>query len=295
MFNRQSQREQEDHAETRFIYAGIVVIVFAVICILTSVFVLWKVSSAKYTNEHVEHLVPKVIATHEFDSSSFTQGLEMHDADTVLVGTGQRGESRLYKRTLDGTELASVDLDPAFFGEGVTQYGDSIWQLTWQEHTAIKRSAATLAETTRVQYSGEGWGLCAQDDALVMSDGTAELRVLDPETFAEQQRVTVTLYGRALRGLNELECVGDSVYANVFGSTEIVRINMADNRRDSAGVVTAVIDASSLENRAAPDPQHVLNGIAAVRDETGEIVDNRFLLTGKRWPDLYEVELVPAK
>ena len=281
-------------SELYAVIAAVCAVVFVIMCVLMWLFMVVD-TNAEHTDEHVEHLVPKIVATHEFDESSFTQGLEMQDADTVLVGTGQRGESRLYKRTLDGAELASVELEPEFFGEGITQYGDSIWQLTWQEHTAIKRSAATLAETTRVQYPGEGWGLCAQEDRLIMSDGTSELRVLDPETFAEQERVTVTLYGRALRGLNELECVGDSVYANVFGSTEIVRINMTDNRRDSAGTVTAVIDASGLENRAAPDPENVLNGIAAVRDSAGEVVDNRFLLTGKRWPDLYEVELVPAQ
>lgn len=275
------------------LYVSGVALALIILCVVAWLFLVIR-TSTEHTDEHVEHLVPKVVATHEFDESSFTQGLEMQDADTVVVGTGQRGESRLYKRQLDGTELASVDLDDDFFGEGITQYGDSIWQLTWQEHTAIKRSATTLTESARVQYPGEGWGLCAQDDRLIMSDGTAELRVLDPETFAEKERVTVTLYSKKLRGLNELECMGDSVYANVFGSTEIVRINMADNRRDSAGTVTAVIDASGLENRAAPDPQHVLNGIAAVKDEYGDVVDNRFLLTGKRWPDMYEVELVPA-
>lgn len=288
-------KQQNDHAEACFVRAGVCAIVFAVVCVLIGVFVLWKVNSAAHTDEHVERLVPKVVITHEFDNTSFTQGLEMQDADTVLVGTGQRGESRLYKRTLDGTELASVDLEPKFFGEGVTQYGDDIWQLTWQEHTAIKRDARTLKEITRVEYPGEGWGLCALDDALIMSDGTAKLRVLDPATFAELDRITVTLHGKKVRGLNELECVGNSVYANVFGSTEIVRINMIDNRRDSAGTVTAVIDASNLENRAAPNPEHVLNGIAAVKDSAGGVVENRFLLTGKRWPDLYEVGLVTAQ
>ena len=256
--------------------------------------------STEHTDEHVEHLVPKIVATHDFDATSFTQGLEMQDADTVLVGTGQRGESRLYTTTLDGTELTSVDLDPEFFGEGITQYGSDIWQLTWQEHTAIKRNAATLEEVTRVQYPGEGWGLCALDDAvgddaLIMSDGTAQLRVLDPATFAERERIAVTLHGKAVRGLNELECVGDSVYANIFGSTDIVRVSMDDDRRDRAGAVTAVIDASGVPNRAEPNPEHVLNGIAAVRDVDGDVIDNRFLLTGKRWPDMYEVEFVPAE
>ena len=275
------------------LYVSWFALVLIIMCMLTWLFMVLRVST-EHTDEHVEHLVPKVVATHEFDESSFTQGLEMHDADTVVVGTGQRGESRLYKRWLDGTELTSVDLDPAFFGEGITHYGDSIWQLTWQENTAIKRDATTLKEVTRVQYPGEGWGLCAQEDRLIMSDGTAELRVLDPETFVEQARITVTLRGREVESLNELECVGDSVYANVFGSTKIVRIDMNDHHSDSAGTVTAVIDASGLENRAAPNPENVLNGIAVVKDEQGDVVDNRFLLTGKRWPDMYEVEFVPA-
>lgn len=286
-------KQHSRQSEFYFVVAGTCAIVFAIMCILVGLFLLIPVNT-EHTDEHVERLVPKVVATHEFDSSSFTQGLEMQDADTVLVGTGQRGESRLYKRTLDGTELASVDLDLKFFGEGITQYGDSIWQLTWQEHTAIKRDAATLAEITRVEYPGEGWGLCALDDALVMSDGTAKLRVLDPETFAERDRITVKLHGKKVRDLNELECVGDSVYANVFGSTKIVRIDMQDDRRNTAGTVTAVIDASDLPNRAVSNPEHVLNGIAVVKDSAGEVVENRFLLTGKRWSDLYEVELVPA-
>ena len=268
-------------------------VVFAVIAVVSGLCWLWV--SSKEADEHVEHLVPKVIATHDFDSTSFTQGLEMQDADTVLVGTGWRGESRLYKRTLDGTELASVDLEPKFFGEGITQHGDDIWQLTWQEHTAIKRDARTLKEITRVEYPGEGWGLCAQDDALVMSDGTAKLRVLDPATFTERDRVTVKLHGKKVSRLNELECVGDSVYANVFGSTEIVRINLDEHSTAPVGTVTAVIDASGLENRAEPNPEHVLNGIAAVKNSAGEVVENHFLLTGKRWPDLYEVELVAAQ
>lgn len=270
------------------------VVAFVAMCVL-----IWSVviarPSIQDTDQHVDYLVPKIVAVHDFDETSFTQGLEMADADTVLVGTGQYGQSRLYKSTLDGTELASVDLDDKFFGEGITQYGSHIWQLTWQEHTAIKRNAATLKETTRVQYDGEGWGLCGRDDDLIMSDGTAQLRVLDSETFAERDRITVRLYGKEVRGLNELECIGGDVYANIFGDTDIVRIDMDDDGEDSTGTVTAVIDASGLENRAEPDPEHVLNGIAAVKDSTGEVVDNRFLLSGKRWPDVYEVEFVSAK
>lgn len=118
-----------------------------------------------------------------------------------------------------------------------------------------------------------------------MSDGTPQLRRLDPDTFAELGRIDVTLDGTGQRGLNELECVGGDggdIYANVFLSTDILRI-------DATGTVTAVIDGAALPNNAVPDPDHVLNGIAHLPGT------DRFLLTGKRWPDLYEVEFVAAE
>lgn len=231
----------------------------------------------------VERLTTEIVATHPFDDTSFTQGLEMEEEGTLLVGTGWAGESRIYRRTLDGQVLSSQDLEPHFFGEGITRHGDTVWQLTWQAGLAVERDAESLAEVDRVSYPGEGWGLCAFEDELVMSDGTAELRRLDPATFGERDRFTVTREGEPVAGLNELECIDGEIYANVFLTTDIVRIDAA------TGDVTAVIDASSLPNRATDDPNHVLNGIAAIPGT------DRFLLTGKRWPDLYEVELVPAQ
>jgi len=229
----------------------------------------------------VERLVPEIVATHPFDDTSFTQGLEVEEEGTLLVGTGWYEESRLYRSTLGGEELASVDLNPEWFGEGITRHDDHIWQLTWRAGQAVKRDAATLEEIEQVSYPGEGWGICSTGTELIMSDGTSELRRLDPDTFAELGRVDVTLDGAPQSGLNELECVDGDVYANVFQSTDILRI-------DAAGTVTAVIDGSVLPNDARPNPEHVLNGIAHLPGT------DRFLLTGKRWPDLYEVELVPA-
>lgn len=234
----------------------------------------------------VERLVPQIVATHPFDPTSFTQGLEVEEEEgTLLVGTGQRGESRVYRTTLEGEELASADLDPRWFGEGITRHGDRIWQLTWQAGTAVHRDATTLQEVGQARYPGEGWGLCSTGDELIMSDGSAQLRRLDPDTFAELGRIDVTLDGVPQERLNELECVDGDVYANVFLSTDILRIDATD----SAGTVTAVIDGSGLPNNATPHPDHVLNGIAHLPGT------DRFLLTGKRWPDLYEVELVPAE
>lgn len=230
----------------------------------------------------VERLEVEIINTYPFDSTSFTQGLEVEEAGTLLVGTGWTGQSRIYRSTLDGEELASADLDADFFGEGITRHEDRIWQLTWQAGIAVERDARTLEETGRVSYSGEGWGLCSDGDSLLMSDGTDELRRLDPMSFEENSRFSVTLEGEPVTQLNELECVDGEVYANVFLSTDIFRIDA------TSGAVTAVIDASSLPNRATEDPNHVLNGIAHLPDT------DRFLLSGKRWPDLYEVELTPT-
>ena len=159
-----------------------------------------------------------------------------------------------------------------------------MWQLTWLNNVALRRDAETLKETGRASYEGEGWGICARPEAgeVIFSDGSAQLRRMDPETLEERERFTVTLQGKEVEGLNELECVGDAVYANVFTTTDIVRIDA------ETGKVTAVIDASGLPNNATADPNHVLNGIAHIPGT------EEFYLTGKRWPDLYRVRFEPA-
>ena len=222
----------------------------------------------------------EVVATHPFDQSSFTQGLEV-DGDSLLIGTGQEGESRVYRSSLDGKEQQSVPLDREFFGEGVTRAGDHVWQLTWRHGTAVKRDAASLDEVARTSYSGEGWGLCSFGDRLIMSDGTSQLRILDPDTFVERERIQVTRDGAPLDKLNELDCTDGRIYANRFLTSEIVRIDAA------SGTVTDTIDASTLASNAAPDPNNVLNGIAHIPGT------DRFLVGGKRWPQLYEVRFVP--
>lgn len=229
----------------------------------------------------VQYLEPEIIQVHPFDERSFTQGLEVDEQGNLLVATGMVGESRLYRVTPEGEELQSVDLDPAFFGEGVTVAGADLWQLTWQDGVAIRRDAGSLAELGRYPLSTEGWGICSRQDELLLSDGSAALSRLDPETFELREQTRVTLEGVPVEGLNELECVGDEVYANVFLSTEIMRIDAL------SGEVTAVIDAANLPNNATPDPNHVLNGIA-------HLDNGSFLLGGKRWPDLYEVRFVPS-
>lgn len=227
--------------------------------------------------------MPVVHQRYDFNPDSFTQGVEVAEDGTLYVGTGQVGQSRIYRSTPQGQELVSRDIDPSFFGEGITRTGDTIWQLTWQNGVAMRRDAETLEEIGRAQYSGEGWGLCARQNEVIMSDGSAELRRMDPESFAERERFTVTLDDQPVDYLNELECVGDEIYANVFLSTDIMRIDA------SSGVVTAVIDASSLPNNAVADPNNVLNGIAHIPGT------EEFYLTGKRWPDMYRVTFETAE
>ncbi|HIW95395.1 MAG TPA: glutaminyl-peptide cyclotransferase [Candidatus Corynebacterium gallistercoris] len=226
-----------------------------------------------------------VEATHPWDRTSFTQGVEQAADGRILVGTGQYGESRIYWTTLNSAQSDSQPLDEAFFGEGVTIAEDTVWQLTWKKQVAIKRDADTLEETGRASYSGEGWGLCSQQDRLVMSNGTGRLTFRDPETFEERGSVEVTRGGEPVTMLNELECMSDrqTVWANVWQTNEIYRIDLA------SGEVTGVADLSGLLPAASKPGADVLNGIAAVRDKEGRPVDGRFYVTGKWWDEMYEV------
>lgn len=227
-----------------------------------------------------EELTVEIIHTYPFDATAFTQGLELH-GDQLLVGTGWWGESRIYYSTLTNIQSDSQVLDKHQFGEGVTKTGDYVWQLTWKDGIAYKRDAHTLEVKDTARYEGEGWGLCAFDDTMVMSDGSGTLRLLDPDTFAEKRRIEIADASQ----LNELECVTTSdgkqqVYANVYTTTDIYRIDLAESR------LSGIIDASSVPNNAETDSNNVLNGIAHIAGT------DRFLITGKRWPDLYEVRFV---
>nr|WP_245585589.1 glutaminyl-peptide cyclotransferase [Pseudonocardia asaccharolytica] len=225
---------------------------------------------------------PQVLAERPHDPTAFTQGLELA-GDTLYEGTGLAGRSQL--RELDpatGAVRHAVGLPGELFGEGITVVGSRIWQLTWRDGVALEWDRATLRLLRQVRIDGEGWGLCSQPGAgrLVRSDGTDRLRFHDPVGFVETGSVRVTLDGRAVPGLNELECVDGQVWANVWPTDRLVRIDPADGR------VTAVVDASGLLDPSRRGGTDVLNGIAALGDGT-------FLLTGKRWPATFRVRLGP--
>lgn len=207
----------------------------------------------------------------------YTEGLEIHNG-VLYEGSGLVGQSRVRAGTLSGTRLREAALPAPLFGEGLTVTDAGLWQLTWTNGVAIERDPATLAQRRVVDYPGEGWGLCHDERRLVMSDGSDRLTFRDPVTFAPLGQVQVRLDGEPVRALNELECTRGVVWANVFQTDRIMRID------PRTGAVTGVVDASGLFNpRAEAD---VLNGIAAIPGT------DQFLVTGKHWPSLFRVRFV---
>jgi glutamine cyclotransferase len=229
----------------------------------------------------VERLHPTVLAEIPHDTDAFTEGLEINGG-ALYESSGLTGRSQL--RELDpatGALRRAAPLPGGQFAEGITVVGPHIWQLTWQDGVALEWDAATFTVLRQVPIDGEGWGLCRDGDRLVRSDGTDRLRFHDPTSFAETGSVNVTLDGRPVTKLNELECVDGQVWANVWETDEIVRIDPGSGR------VTAVVDASGLLDPARRVGTDVLNGIAAAGP--GE-----FLLTGKYWPAIFRVRFDPA-
>jgi glutamine cyclotransferase len=234
--------------------------------------------AATATPATVPLLVPTVIAETSHDSAAFTEGL-VFDGPRLYESTGQVGQSQL--RELDpasGAVLRKADLPPDFFGEGVAVVGDRIWQLTWRNGVAIEWDKAAFTPLRQVPLAGTGWGLCYDGSRLIRSDGTDRLHFHDPASFAEIGSVSVTYEGDPLGRVNELECVDGQVWANVFETDRVVRID------PDAGKVTAVVDARRLVDDSPRTKEQALNGIAfAGNDE--------FVLTGKYWPTMFRVRL----
>lgn len=229
----------------------------------------------------------EVLATHPHDRRAYTQGL-VWDAGTLYESTGLYGSSSLRRVELaTGAVLQQRDLGGDQFGEGLARVGDRLVQLTWRSGKALLWDAATFAPMGEHAYDGEGWGLCTRGTTLIMSDGSDTLVVRDAATFEIVDRIPVQLDGEPLPSLNELECVGDTVYANVWPEPRIVRIDLA------TGDVVEHIDGTALDTAIRAEHQffdryECLNGIAHMPE-----VD-RFLVTGKHWPALYEVRFRPA-
>lgn len=223
-----------------------------------------------------------VVERYPHDPRAFTQGL-LVDGGTLYESTGLRGQSTV--RVVDlttGQVRRKVELPADLFGEGLAKVGDRLVQLTWTEGRARVYNLPDLSLAAEHRYEGQGWGLCFDGSRLVMSDGTHRLFFRNPESFALIGSVEVFDGGRPVRHLNELECVRDRVYANVWGTWDIVRIDPASGRVDGRIDATGLL--SLMEQESLSDGA-VLNGIAH------DPADDTFLLTGKLWPRVHRVRI----
>ena len=222
-----------------------------------------------------------LVAVHPHDAQAFTQGLEFRNGE-LYESTGQYGRSTLRRVEIStGKVLQKHDLARQYFGEGITQFGDKIYQLTWQEKTCFVYDRETFRQEKTFAYQSEGWGLANDGTHLMMSDGTSRIRFLDPETFQMIRVIEVRDGNRRVTQINELEYIHGEIWANMLGSKYIVRINPTDGR------VIGWINCTNFVPKEIPpnDPERVLNGIAF------DAATNRIYITGKLWPVLYELQL----
>ena len=227
----------------------------------------------------------EVVRSYPHDLNAFTEGLFFKNG-LMFESTGVEGRSSIRKVRLEtGEVLQQVALPPGLFGEGIVDWGEQIISLTWQTQLGLVLNASDFSLVKKFSYPGEGWGLTRNNRELVMSDGTAELRFLDPQTLRENRRLRVTADGRPLTQLNELEWVNGEIYANIWQTDRIARIDA------KSGKVLGWIDLTGLlpaKERVAGHTD-VLNGIAY------DSISRRLWVTGKMWPKLYEIKLVPRK
>lgn len=224
----------------------------------------------------------RVVHVYPHDRTAFTQGLEFHDG-LLYEGTGLEGRSDVRVEKLEtGVVLRRVAIAHRYFGEGITVLAGQVFELTWKAHQGFVYSQSTLQALRAFHYPGEGWGLANDGKQIYMSDGTAQIRIWNAITLQEERRITVRDGERQIEMLNEMECVRGEILANVWQTDRIARISPADGRVlgwiDAAGLLTPGERAQNAD---------VLNGIAY------DAKQNRLFVTGKLWPKLFEIKLVP--
>ena len=225
----------------------------------------------------------RIVRSYPHDAKAFTQGLQYVDG-FLYEGTGLNGSSSIRKVKLETGEVVQRrDLARAYFGEGIAVWKTDLIQLTWQSNVAFVYDSQTFAPRRSFKYKGEGWGLTHDGTNLIMSDGTDELRVLDPATFAERRRIKVTAAGAPLRNLNELEYMKGEILANVWTTDAVARV------APDTGRVTGYIDLAGLLTASEKASVDVLNGIAY--DEKND----RLFVTGKLWPKLFEIKIIQGR
>jgi glutamine cyclotransferase len=225
-----------------------------------------------------------VINAYPHDPQAFTQGL-IFDQGFLYESTGIRGRSTVRKVQLKtGKALNTRPLPPHYFAEGLTLLREKLYQITWTSGIGFVYNPKDFHKIMEFKYAPEGWGLTQNGKFLIMSDGTAMLRFLDPDTFAEVKQLEVVAHGTPIRYLNELEYIEGEIYANIWPTDYIARIS------PRTGQVTGWIDLAGLSNTwSGVRRTDVLNGIAY------DSAEKRMFVTGKFWPALFEIELVPTR
>jgi glutaminyl-peptide cyclotransferase len=224
----------------------------------------------------------KVVHAYPHDPNAFTEGL-FYLNGYLYESTGLEGHSSIRKVRLETGEIVLThDLPPEYFGEGITYWGNRLIGLTWKSQVGFVYNLRSFAVEGRFQYPGEGWALTRNDREVIMSDGTPDLRVLDPKTLREVRRIHVTARGRPVEQLNELEWVQGTVLANIWQTDWIARID------PDTGEVVAWIDLTGIlpEHDRIAGHTDVLNGIAYDSSK------DRLFVTGKLWPKLFEIRIV---
>jgi len=224
----------------------------------------------------------QVVHTYPHDAQAFTQGL-IYTNGHLYESTGLEGHSSLRMEVLEtGSIQQYKDLPGNYFGEGLTEWGSNLIQLTWQNHLVLVYDRSTFRFLRAIPCNFEGWGLTQDGKELILSDGTATLRFLDPSTLHELRRITVKDHGVPVTQLNELEFVHGQIYANIWHTDRIARIAPATGR------VLGLIDLRGLlPESQRSSPEAVLNGIAWDSDH------DRLFVTGKLWPKLFEIKIIP--
>lgn len=226
----------------------------------------------------------EIINVYPHSSQAFTQGLVYDDDGLLYEGTGLYGRSTLCRVEMQtGRILDQKNLDSRLFGEGISLWKDRIIQLTWQSGLGLVYGKQNMTEVGNFSYQTEGWGITSDNKSLIMSDGTDVLHILDPESFKELGRILVTANGKPLQGLNELEYIKGQIYANVWPTNWIAIISPESGKVKGKINLQGILQESDLQGSRVD----VLNGIAY------DALGDRLFVTGKLWPKLFEIKVVP--
>lgn len=224
-------------------------------------------------------LTATIVKTYPHDPRAFTQGLEYFEG-SLYESTGRRGQSTLRQTVLEtGKVLKSVSLPAQYFGEGLTIFHGKIYQLTWLDKVGFIYDLRTFRKIGRFPFDTEGWGLTHDDAALILSDGTNRLQYIDPDSFKVTKTLEVYASSEAVTNLNELEFINGEIWANIWHSDRIARID------PRSGQVVAWIDLTAIAERETHEQEDVLNGIAW---DAGR---RRLFVTGKDWASLFEIQV----